>query len=140
MIRSILMFISRECDYSVRIIRELADGTKKTAEDISTKERISYQFSYKILKKLETSGLVRVYRGVQGGYALTKSVDTITLYDVFTAIEDQVFITACLQSGFACPMNQNGHPCTVHKEFMRLQEILMASMKEKTLAQIFSGM
>jgi Rrf2 family protein len=133
------MFISRECDYSVRIIRELADGKKKTAEDISSKERISYQFSYKILKKLENKGLVRVFRGVQGGYSLTKKIEDITLYDVFTAIEDHIFITACLQNGFDCPMNKNGTPCSVHKEFLRLQRVLTSAMKEKTLDEVFRG-
>jgi Rrf2 family protein len=132
------MFISRECDYAIRIIRELADGEKKTVDEICSKEKISNQFSYKILKKLEKKSLVRVYRGVQGGYTLARGIDEITLYDVFIAMEDQMILTACLMQGFDCPMNRGGAPCGVHKEFERLQSLLISTMKEKSLGELLA--
>jgi Rrf2 family protein len=130
------MFISKECDYAVRIVRELADGEKKTAEDICRNESISHQFAYKILKKLEKSGLLRAFRGKAGGYALTKGADVISLYDVFSAIEGRMILTACLRDDFACPMNKGDSPCGVHKEFVRLQEMLAAGLKEKTVSEV----
>ncbi|MDR1574291.1 MAG: Rrf2 family transcriptional regulator [Clostridiales Family XIII bacterium] len=133
------MFISKECDYAVRIVRELAGGGKKTAEDIGRNERISHQFAYKILKKLENGGLVRAYRGKTGGYELTKSADAFSLYDVFCAVEGRVVLTACLTDGFACPMNKGDSPCGVHKEFVRLQEMLVAGLKEKTVSEVLGS-
>jgi Rrf2 family protein len=130
------MFISKECDYAMRIVRELADGEKKTAEDIGRNESISHQFAYKILKKLEKSGLVRAFRGKTGGYALTKNVGAISLYDVFCAVEGRMVLTACLRDNFACPMNRGDSPCGVHKEFVRLQEMLAAGLKEKTVSEV----
>jgi Rrf2 family protein len=130
------MFISRECDYAIRIIRALAGGEKKTVDEICHKEKVSTQFSYKILKKLEKKGLVRVYRGVQGGYTLTKSTDDITLYDVFIAMEDHFVLTACLLQDFNCPMNRGEAPCGVHREFERIQSLMVAAMKEKSLSAL----
>jgi Rrf2 family protein len=130
------MFISKECDYAVRIVRELADGGKKTAEEIGRNEKISHQFAYKILKKLEKGGLVRAYRGKTGGYTLTKSADAFSLYDVFSAIEGRMILTACLGNDFDCPMNTGDSPCGVHKEFVRLQEMIVAGLKEKTVSAV----
>ncbi|MDR2295691.1 MAG: Rrf2 family transcriptional regulator [Clostridiales Family XIII bacterium] len=130
------MFISKECDYAVRIVRALADGEKKTAEDIGRREAISQQFAYKILKKLEKSGLVRALRGKAGGYALTRGLDEFSLYDVFSALEGRILLTACLRDGFACPMNRGASPCGVHREFVRLQEMLAAGLKEKTISEV----
>jgi Rrf2 family protein len=130
------MFISKECDYAIRIVRELADGKKKTAEEISRNEKISYQFAYKILKKLEKSGLVQAFRGKNGGYALTGNAGEFCLYDIFSAIEGRMVLTACLQKDAVCPMNSGTSPCGVHKEFVRLQEMLIAGLKEKTIFEV----
>ncbi|MDR0570250.1 MAG: Rrf2 family transcriptional regulator [Clostridiales Family XIII bacterium] len=132
------MFISRECDYAIRVVRALADGEKKTADEICRQENISNQFAYKIMKKLEKKKLLRVYRGVHGGYALTMSVDDLCLYDVFVAMEDHVVLTACLTGNFDCPMNRGDKPCSVHQEFERIQQVLTFAMKEKTLREILA--
>jgi Rrf2 family protein len=130
------MFISKECDYAIRIVRELADGKKETAEEISRNEKMSYQFAYKILKKLEKGGLVQAFRGKNGGYALTRGADEFSLYDIFSAIEGRMVLTACLRNDAACPMNRGNSPCGVHKEFVRLQEMLIAGLKEKTIFEV----
>jgi Rrf2 family protein len=127
------MFISRECDYAVRILRQLADGTKKTAEVICKQEIIPPQFIYKILKKLEKHGFIRAFRGARGGYTLIKDPAAFSLYDVFTAMDEQVVLTACLQKDFDCPMDRENLRCGVHTEYVRLQALLLAGMKEKTI-------
>jgi Rrf2 family protein len=132
------MFISKECDYAARIVRELADGGKKTAEDIGRNEKISSQFAYKILKKLEKGGVVRAYRGKNGGYALTKPTDAFSLYDIFSAVEGRLVLTACLQEGLDCPMNRGETPCGVHMELVRLQEMLVEGLKEKTVSEVLT--
>jgi Rrf2 family protein len=130
------MFISKECDYAIRIVRDLADGGKKTAEDIGRNEHISQPFAYKILKKLEKGGLVRAWRGKEGGYALVKSADAFSLYDVISAVEGRLVLTACLRDEAACPMNTGDSPCGVHREFARLQEMLAAELKERTVSDV----
>jgi Rrf2 family protein len=130
------MLISRECDYAIRIVRQLTDKEKRTTEEICVRERIPTPFAYKILKKLEKSGFVRAFRGARGGYALIKDPAVFTLYDIFTAIGDQMELTACLKEGFECPMNPPEKRCGVHKEYIRLQELFFAGMREKTMQEL----
>ena len=54
------MMITRESDYAIRIIRALKDGELLPLEQICQRELVPKQFAYKILKKLERSGLVSI--------------------------------------------------------------------------------
>ena len=132
------MLVTRETDYALRIIRALSKGEKKTVDDISRDEQISRQFSYKILKKLQKSGLVRIIRGAGGGYVLAADVGGITLYDVIATIEGELLLNGCLEHGFYCPMRGRGKKiCGVHRELSRIQKVFSGYLKEKTLAEIF---
>ena len=73
------MLITRECDYAVRVLRAMAEEKRVSVNEICEKELITAPFAYKILKKLQKSGMVRGYRGVHGGYSLNCDLDQITL-------------------------------------------------------------
>jgi Rrf2 family protein len=131
------MFITRESDYAVRIVRELADGCRKTVQGISAAERVPVPFAYKILKKLEKGGLVQGYRGAGGGYCLTRETADITLFDVMTAIDGRLLLCECMDHNYRCPLREGGRECKVHGEFERIQGLMLAGLKEKTLDRIF---
>ena len=96
------MLITRECDYAVRVLRAMAEEKRVSVNEICEKELITAPFAYKILKKLQKSGMVRGYRGVHGGYSLNCDLDQITLYDVYTTIDPGMFIIDCLEPGYDC--------------------------------------
>ena len=60
--RALYMFITRECDYAVRVIRALAGESRLSVNEICEKESITAPFAYKILKKLQKSKIVRQQR------------------------------------------------------------------------------
>jgi Rrf2 family protein len=130
------MFITKEIDYAVRIIRELAGAEKETVESICRKEQVPHQYGYKILKKLEKGGLVRSYRGTNGGYALAKRTNAITLFDVVKAVDGNILFAECLGHDFNCPMDHGRRRCKVHGEFARIQALILAGLREKPLAEI----
>lgn len=132
------MLLIKECDYGIRIIRALSDGALKTVEVISTAEVIPYQYAYKILKKLERAGFVQGIRGRDGGYQLSKLLDSFTLYDVVIAIDENIFVHECLRDGNSCPHKDegNGTPCTVHHEFNRIQKLIMDEMQKKNMQEV----
>jgi Rrf2 family protein len=130
------MFITKESDYAVRIIRELAHGERETVEIICRKEQVPHQYGYKILKKLEKGGLVRSYRGTNGGYSLAKPTGDMTLFDVVQAVDGDILFTECLGHDFNCPLNHGGSKCRVHREFARIQALILAGLREKPLAEI----
>lgn len=105
--------------------------------DICEKESVTAPFAYKILKKLQKAKIVRGYRGVHGGYALNKGLDELTLYDIYAAIDPDMFIIECLNPEYSCVRDgQDGMPCLVHKELASVQRELESLLKRKTLQQI----
>jgi Rrf2 family protein len=132
------VFITKEADYAVRVIRDLSFKGKEKVRNICESEQIPRQYGYKILKKLEKAGLVLSYRGVDGGYALVREPRLITLFDVITAVDRDLLLNECLRHGVSCPMNGKGaRRCKVHGEFSRIQALILKHLKEKSLAEIF---
>jgi len=131
------MLLTKECDYGVRIIRALADGTKKTVEIITKEENIPHRFAYKIIKKLEQAGYVNSVRGRSGGYYLAKPLNTFNLIDVVTAVDANRYINECLRPGADCELKEKpGRICAVHIELARIQEVLTSEFCAKTMAEV----
>jgi len=132
------MFLTNECDYGIRIIRALASGEKSTAEEICAAESIPGQFAYKILKKLERAGWLRSSRGRDGGYWLVVPPDKLTVYDVVTSIDSNLFINECLRDEKTCVRNHPSHPCAMHDELERIQNALVAELKRYPISEILA--
>lgn len=132
------MFISRETDYAIRIIRALSDGGQLSLKDICEKEQVPNAYSYKILKKLENASVVAITRGVNGGYRLIRSTEDMSLYDVYGIIEGALCINECLQQGSDCPILLERGSCSVHNELIGLQQALASELQKKCLAEIFA--
>jgi Rrf2 family protein len=132
-----IMLITRRSDYAFRICRVLQDGKVHNVREICDKEEIPRAFAYKILRELEMADLVKSERGNQGGYFLNKPLDELTIYDVASITEGDLAILHCMKED--CSRNPEELPCKVHMEMERIQEILVAEMKKKTIADIING-
>jgi len=132
------MFLTKECDYGIRIIRALADGQKKTAEEICDVENIPGQFAYKILKKMERGGFLQSCRGRDGGYWLVKSLDEITIHDIITTIDEYLFLNECLRDDRPCTRNPKSSPCAIHKELVRIQKRVVEEFQLKSIKEVVS--
>jgi len=132
------MLLTRECDYGLRIIRALATGEKSTAEEICSAENIPGQFAYKILKKLERAGFLQSSRGRDGGYWLVKQLDAVTIFDVVSSIDENLFINECLRGDRPCVRNRDNEVCAVHMELDRIQSILVDEMSKKPIVEVVS--
>lgn len=130
------MFISREYDYALRILRALAKNKKLTVKEICVAEQVPQPYSYKILKKLEKATFVKGYRGSLGGYKLTVQPQAVNLYDIYTAIEGELYINECLQEGYRCPLNDDGKHCTIHKELAKMQNKFIEELSQRSLADM----
>ena len=131
------MFLTRECDYAIRVVRNLAEGTKRKVEEISDDEHIPQKYAYKIVKKLEKAGYLVSIRGRGGGYRLHQPLESFTLADIVLAVDSERFLNECLKSDSDCPFkNSDNEPCTVHHELVRIQEILLSELSSKSMATV----
>jgi len=129
------MLLTRESDYALRFLRELADGQMRSVSDICAGSAVPLPFAYKILKKMEKMGLVKITRGARGGCSLTGDLNAYTLYDLLEAMGDRQYVNACMEPDYECSWQaQNEEPCTVHCTLCRIQKDLEGELRKYTLA------
>ncbi|OBI77803.1 RrF2 family transcriptional regulator [Mycobacterium sp. E740] len=84
------MRMSAKAEYAVRAMVQLAtveDGVLVTTDELAKAQGIPPQFLVDILSALRTDRLVRSHRGRDGGYALARAAEHISLADVLRCID-----------------------------------------------------
>ena len=57
----------------------------------------------------------------------------LTLFDVYSAIDPDLFIIECMASGYECPVDGRGDhlPCYMHRELCEIQQGVWKMLKRK---------
>ncbi len=88
------MKLSVKVDYACRVLAQLARsyGSDQLAhiEDLAKSEAVPANYLVQILSELRNGGLILSKRGKQGGYALAREPESVTLYDIVSLIEGDV--------------------------------------------------
>ncbi len=130
------MKITREADYALRIIAELAQSGKQLeAKTIAELNDIPYRFTLKILRKIVQAGYLKSYRGVNGGYTLNKPAEEITLKNIIEVIDGPIALNICL-GGDLC---SNKAECRVKNKLAAIQRNLLDELDSVTFKDIIDG-
>lgn len=98
------MLVTREADYAVRCVVEVARIGRTSAAQVARVQGISPTFLGKIVQSLAKAGILATRRGVGGGISLAKPIEDFTLLQVIEAIEGPLWINDCLQSPDRCAL------------------------------------
>jgi Rrf2 family protein len=132
------MQLNQATDYAFRAMLHLAhlpQGSIASTQTLAESEAIPQRFLLKIMRALNQAGLIKSYRGVEGGFALARPAADISLLDIITAMEGPVAIHRCLGEREACNKHCS-HECPVHATLRRLQDELVAGLGAATLAAL----
>lgn len=130
------MHITLETDYAIRIVDCLARSSGRVgAKTISEKAHVTLRFSLKILRKLVSSGIVRSFKGAQGGYELAKNAADITVYDILETIEGPYVLNRCLLDNNVCTRVPD-KKCPYHYLFEHISGKVQAELKLVTISSI----
>lgn len=126
----IAMRMTQESDYALRIVYYLANTNEERvgASVIATAQEIPLRFTLKILRKLNAAGITKAYRGVTGGYALSRPAKEISYKDVIEAVEGNIHINKCLGENAHCNRNAMEY-CKVHKKLLKIQKMLTEQLE-----------
>jgi Rrf2 family transcriptional regulator, cysteine metabolism repressor len=94
LVGSALVKLSVKVDYACRVLAQLArlhggDGLAHI-EGLAKIEAVPANYLVQILSELRNGGLITSRRGKQGGYALARSPDEISLLDIVRVIEGEL--------------------------------------------------
>lgn len=117
------MQFNQATDYAFRVILHLASlpsGEIGKSQMIAEEQNIPVGFLQKIMRTLTQGGIVKSYRGIDGGFALAKPAEEISLLDVITVMEGSVDLQRCLKETSACSKGC-APQCSVHKALATIQ-------------------
>lgn len=130
--------LSNTCKYALRALIYLGKysekdsriGIKKISEDL----QLSSPFLGKILQSLVKQKLLVSTKGPNGGFALGKKPEDITLWDIVTKVDGEEFFTNCLITLEPCKTHDPSKPlCPVHSQYSKLRNDISAFYKETSL-------
>lgn len=113
-----------------------APGAVVPLRDIGEAQEIPQSFLAKILQALAREGLVVSRRGAQGGFALARAADEISLRDVVEAVDGPVSLNRCILAPDSCGRSGT---CPVHRVWCQAQVRLMEVLGTVTLADLVRG-
>lgn len=92
------MRITTKGRYALRAMTNLAitaNGKPKAIKTIAAEEEISPEFLEQIFFKLKKAGIIDSVRGPGGGFMISASPESITVRDIFLAVDEGLDITPC---------------------------------------------
>ena len=133
------MRISAKVDYAVRAMAQLAEapeGRPVKAEDIARAQGIPLKFLLGILNDLKRAYLVRSQRGAEGGYALMRPADEITLADIIRVIDGPL---ANVHDLSLSELSYAGPAKRLREVWMAVRASLRGVLETTTLADLAAG-
>jgi len=126
------MKLSVKVEYACRVMIHMArlhaSGTLAHIEDLARAEAIPQDYLPQILGELRNGGLITSRRGKQGGYALARNPEEISLCDIVTVIEGDLLELN--------ESSQKGAGRRVTEAWREIRKILEEKTREITLDRL----
>ena len=116
------------CRALVQLAKRYEGSGVSSIEELANVEKIPAKYLAQILSELRNGGLVESRRGKQGGYLLARSPDQISISDVISLIESEMFSKSSSVSG------DSGE--AIAKAWAEIQERFEEIVRSITLAEL----
>jgi len=103
-----------------------------TSREIASRFEISAAHLAKVMQRLVKVELLRSVRGPRGGFTLNRDPESVTLLEIFEAIEGRFEPRQCLLSSSIC----EGDDCILGKIVVEANTMLRARLEETTLVDV----
>ena len=128
------MRVSAKVDYALRAMLELAAaGGLVKGEQLATAQGIPQKFLESILVELRHAELVTSRRGVEGGYALGRPAEEVSLADVIRAVEGPI---ATVRGARPEEVEYMGVAVGLQPVWLELRSAMRGVLEETTLADV----
>ena len=131
------MLITRASEYAILSLIVLSKASSPVdSESLSNQLSIPKSFLAKILQSMAKSGILKSYKGVNGGFALLLEPKNINMLQVMSSVEGKApTVFDCAASVNSCPM-EKASLCSIWPFFNKLQGKIDSFLAELTLADV----
>ncbi len=127
-----MLRLSKLTDYAIVVMTAMADDQARvhSASELAATTRLEQPTVAKVLKGLAKSGLIKSYRGVNGGYALAAPADRVSVADIIGAMEGPIGVTECSAHVGLCAQEA---VCALRTNWRRISRAIEIALSEVTL-------
>lgn len=129
------MLVTREADYAVTCVLEVARHKHISAAEIARRHEISPSFVANIVHSLAKSGIAVTTRGAGGGVSLARAADSLTLLDVIEAVQGRLTVNSCVANPRQCDRTDG---CSAYFVFRGVQNQMRLGL-DVTFAELLEG-
>lgn len=128
--------------YALRVLSQLAmhyGEAPLSVAELARREGISTKYLEQIIATLKKQGLLISTRGKQGGYALRKPPEQITLGDIIRSVDGPLAPIACASrtAPFVCSDGPYEYEtCWIRHLMLRVRDNISAILDQETLADM----
>jgi Rrf2 family protein len=123
----------------------IEEGKSVRIRDLATFQGVSETYLSKIYAKLSKSGIIKSIPGAKGGYALTRSANEITFWDVVEAVEGSEPFFQCteirqnniLLDKDDMPDTYTKCPCLIKVVMIEAENEMKKYLSSKSLAWLY---
>jgi Rrf2 family nitric oxide-sensitive transcriptional repressor len=126
-------------DFGLRVLMSLgaASPRRLSTREIAERHGLSFAHVQKVVQSLEGAGLVRTFRGRDGGVDLARPPEDVTIGGVVRALEPHFDLVRCLRPGPSGCMLAGG--CGLTGTLLRARSAFLAELDGTTLADVIAS-
>lgn len=131
------MLITRASEYAILSLIVLSKASSPVDSDtLSRQLSIPKSFLAKILQSMAKQGILKSYKGVNGGFALLLEPEDISMLQIMSSVEGKApTVFDCAPSLESCPLDK-GSLCSIWPFLNKLQGKIDSFLAELTLADV----
>lgn len=131
------MLFTKSTAYALQALIELSKYDKPIdVNTLSEKTDIPKPFLAKLLQNLSKKNIIKSYKGIHGGFLLTKKSEEIKILDIFKAIEDKdSLVFYCSSNSQNCTRDRSSI-CSTMPFFNKLEDEISSIIDKYTLADV----
>jgi len=108
-------------------------GTRLLARNVAAHERVPGPFLGKIFQTLVRANILASNKGPGGGFSIARDPKTITLFDIYQAIDGTTYLEGCAVGLARC---SDETPCPLHERWKPVRERIRNYLQTTTLADM----
>jgi Rrf2 family protein len=134
-----MKLITKETDYAIRAIMNLARGNSEFASsrDISEQEEIPLHFLRRILQVLIKKRLVESKEGIAGGVRLRSKPQDIHLTDLIKIFQGDIQLAECMFRSKICSSRKT---CVLRKRICKIEDMVTREFEDITIADLLNDL
>ena len=122
--------------YALKVMMQLREqptkGQTHPRQSLAQRQNLSLAYMDKVLSLLKKEKLIHIERGKNGGVLLAKQAKDISLWDIFSSVENKIHPVKCLTDK-SCELEDE---CLSKETWFEIYNSFVKSLEEKNLEDL----